>query len=841
MFEKLLSQVRIQTKVLIFVVPFILTIAAVGVTGFYTSGLLQARMEISNYVLQALSGFREVSSAMVEFLETASEESRDRVADRLASQQSHLRTGLSQLDSSDDGRDDLERAVVSIGEISDRIAPLWDLHVRTTGLMNDLQRAQSAIVSAQFDIAEGIKVVQRTADEEEAIARNLLRDANRLTEFTSFVAHLRTQIINAHDPETKIAVATESLKELGRHQRVVGMALPPDEASVRQVVAEANAALKGILAARDFSTEAAAGVDEAVGTLFGLSGAVEALADGKVKEATKKFAESSEPVERARASQRDGQKLTNSAYAIQIMMARFTLAPTEHNQQRLLKEFSDVRRDLDSLDATAGTLPHFDGLKSKILPALEVIETAGAELVKAGELRRSEFAASAADLDQTWLQLTAFAELQRQIAAAERRGANSISAGAIVVGIAISVLAGIGLTLTFKGPISQITNAMRRLAEGKLETAIVGDGRIDEIGDMARALGVFKSNAIAKIEIEERSSAERVKAEEERRQNDVEKREVERQIEFAVGALAAGLERLAQGDISRTIETPFYGRLEQLRTDFNASLLRLQDTLFEIRSNTQLIEGNAGEMSLSAADLARRTEQQAVAIEEVAAAVEQISATVEASAARAEEAHDIIAETKRTADRSSEVVMSAVEAMSKIEEASAQIVQIIAAIDEIAFQTNLLALNAGIEAARAGEAGKGFAVVAQEVRELAQRSAEAAQDIKGLIARSNDQIVSGARIVQETGSVLGTISANVVTVSQRMEVISRASREQSTALNGVNASINNMDQMTQRNAAMVEETNAATLNLAEQTKSLMALVAQFDLPAANDIGAATAA
>ncbi|GAA4173205.1 methyl-accepting chemotaxis protein [Shinella granuli] len=834
MFEKLLSRVRIQTKVFIFIIPFILSIAAVGVTGFYTSGLLQARMEISNSVLQALSGFRDLSAAMARFLEAASEESRDQVAERLVSQQSLLREGLQQLDPTAEGRDDLERAVTSIDGISARMGSLWDLHVKTTALANDLQRAQSAIVSAQFDIAEGMKVVQRTADEEETVARNQLRDADRVTELASFAARLREEVTRATDPEAKFAAVSAGMKELIRHQRMLGMSLPSDETTIRQVVADVATKLKSIVEANDISMERAAGLEDALGSLVAVKGALEAAADQKIKQATKTFAESVEPVEKARTAQRDGQKLINSAYAIQILMARFTMAPSEHNLQRLLQEFAGVRRDLDTLEKTAGEFQHFGGLKNKMLPALDAIEKAGAELVKANDQRLNEFTASAVDLDQTWQQLTAYAELQRQTAAAERRGANSISAGAISLGIAISVLAGIGLTLTFKGPISQITGAMRRLAEGKLETAIVGDNRIDEIGDMARALGVFKNNALAKVEIEERSNAERVKAEEERLRNDADKREVERQIDFAVSALAAGLARLAHGDISHTIETPFFGRLEQLRTDFNSSLLRLQDTVTQIRSNTQMIEGNAGEMSLSAVDLARRTEQQAVALEEVAAAVEQITATVRASAVQAEEANQIIAETKRTADASSEVVVSAIDAMAKIEEASTQIVQIIAAIDEIAFQTNLLALNAGIEAARADEAGKGFAVVAQEVRELAQRSADAAQEIKELIARSNAEIVSGARVVQETSSVLGAISSKVVTVSQQMAVIARASREQSTALDEVNASINTMDQMTQQNAAMVEETNTATSHLAMQTKALMSLVAQFNLPEARD-------
>jgi len=309
MFEKLLSRVRIQTKVFIFVIPFILSIAAVGITGFYTSGLLQARMEISNSVLQALSGFRDLSAAMTKFLEAASEESRDQVAERLVSQQSLLREGLQQLDPTAEGRDDLESAVTSIDGISARMGSLWDLHVKTTGLANDLQRAQSAIVSAQFDIAEGMKVVQRTADEEETVARNLLRDADRITELASFAARLREEVAKATGPKAKFSAVSASMKELIRHQRMLGMSLPSGETAIRQVVADVAAKLKSTVEANDISMERAAGLEEALGSLVAVKGALEAAADQKIKQATKKFAESVEPVEKARTAQRDGQKL----------------------------------------------------------------------------------------------------------------------------------------------------------------------------------------------------------------------------------------------------------------------------------------------------------------------------------------------------------------------------------------------------------------------------------------------------------------------------------------------------------------------------------------------------
>jgi methyl-accepting chemotaxis protein len=485
------------------------------------------------------------------------------------------------------------------------------------------------------------------------------------------------------------------------------------------------------------------------------------------------------------------------------------------------------------LEGSAKDVPFYAPLKATLLPAIDAMDKDSAALVKASEARHNKFDAAAAEIDVIWKQLTSFAELQKQSAGQERENANGISIGATVLGIVIAIFAGIGLVMTFKGPIGQITSAMRKLAEGMLDTTISGESRVDEIGEMARALGVFKQNAVAKIEIEQQSEAGRIAAEEERRRNDAEKLDVDRQIDFAVNALAAGLGRLSQGDISEMIETPFFGKLETLRNDFNGSLVRLQDTLSQIRNNAQMIQQNSNELSGSADELSKRTEQQAASLEQTAAAVEEITVTVKASAERAEETNQIVASTKQSADASSKVVGDAIQAMARIEDASSKIVQIIDVIDEIAFQTNLLALNAGIEAARAGEAGRGFAVVAQEVRELAQRSASAAKEIKGLIDKSTTEVNSGSRLVQETGKVLSDISAKILTVSEQVDLIAMASRDQSNGLGEVNSAVNSMDHMTQKNAAMVEETNAATRQLAQEADTLMALVDQFKLSSAG--------
>ncbi|OOG75904.1 methyl-accepting chemotaxis protein [Sinorhizobium sp. A49] len=391
-------------------------------------------------------------------------------------------------------------------------------------------------------------------------------------------------------------------------------------------------------------------------------------------------------------------------------------------------------------------------------------------------------------------------------------------------------------------PIQIITRSMAGLANGDTATAIPYGARKDEIGEMARAVEVFREAAISNLQLEEDAKVQRSQAEAERRRV-TEEAEAAAQIRLqeATAGLATGLRRLAAGDLAFQLNEPFAPDFEQLRHDLNQAVAQLADTLAAVSSSSGSIDSGAREVSQSADDLSRRTEQQAASLEETAAALDQITVNVGSSSKRTNEARAIASQANESAHKSGAIVSGAVDAMGRIEHSSSQISNIIGVIDEIAFQTNLLALNAGVEAARAGDAGKGFAVVAQEVRELAQRSANAAKEIKDLIRNSAAEVQSGVKLVRETGEALRTIEGFIVTINQHMDAIAVSAQEQSAGLSEVNTAVNQMDQVTQQNAAMVEEANAASATLAQEAGRLRELIARFTLAETSGHGYAPSA
>jgi methyl-accepting chemotaxis protein len=345
---------------------------------------------------------------------------------------------------------------------------------------------------------------------------------------------------------------------------------------------------------------------------------------------------------------------------------------------------------------------------------------------------------------------------------------------------------------------------MEGLAAGDLITPIEYTNFSDCVGRMTKAMEVFRSNG----ELVKQAG------------------EAQEQV---VGALGAGLAKVAVNDLTFRIDAAFPADYERLRVDFNRAMDALTEVMSAVSEAASGINNGANDIRQASDDLSQRTEQQAASLEETAAAMDEITGTVRETASGATRANVVVGETRNEAEQSGEVVRRAVDAMSGIERASAEIGEIISVIDGIAFQTNLLALNAGVEAARAGDAGRGFAVVASEVRALAQRSADAAKDVKAKITASSEQVEVGVELVSETGKALQRIIGRIGEISTLVGTIASSAEQQSTGLQQVNTAVSEMDGVTQQNAAMVEEATAAARSLAEEADELSRQVARFAL------------
>ena len=396
----------------------------------------------------------------------------------------------------------------------------------------------------------------------------------------------------------------------------------------------------------------------------------------------------------------------------------------------------------------------------------------------------------------------------------------------ILIGVALAglslMLIVLATTRTITRPIKQICESIGLVGKGKLEGTVATADRADELVQIGKSL-VSLQNVLKQA-----------------RQAEDERAELQRDQEDVVEKLSSGLDMLAKGDFSKPLEEPFPADHEQLRSDYNRTVRTLSSTISEVINSTDSIRNGASEISQASDDLSQRTESQAATLEQTAAALEEMTVSVKSAADGAHGVETIVNEAKDEAEASDKVVQRAVSAMTEIEQSAHHISQIIGVIDDIAFQTNLLALNAGVEAARAGEAGRGFAVVASEVRALAQRSSDAAMEIKTLISESSKQVEQGVDLVGKAGEALNSIVSRVGHISQLVSEIATGSSEQSTGLGEINIGVTQLDQVTQQNAAMVEEATAASHLLNTDATKLAELVSHFSIEGVqNDLSNVT--
>jgi len=838
--DKMLSRVSIQTKVIVFVLPLISGIIGLAAINFYTGSLLGDRLNGTGASIESLSGFQRAYSGMNEFLRNASLEKREVVIEQLEAQVSSFEK-LIAFAKSDNERENLEEAKsVAVG-LRKQIDQLWELYGEELQTRANILHARQTMSSANQRLTEKLDQLSAEIASQEDEAKEYLRKAEYLENAAGQIVDISFAISNAQDPESVFAEVDKLSREIRRIRTKLPRAIPKTEPALASLITDNLKGIQDTFKAGAINSSTMQAIHRFSNGLRPVGLRLRGTASQLARQATKRFIEIDPMVVRGRRMIENARSFSVSAIDLELLITEFLGFPTLQRAEDLAVGMVRIEQALQLMETDEGGAELIEVIGQSTFDEARTLTSMAADLLAKVDARTDAFASAGSQIAGAWSSVVEFADSQRTGATTAKTRADGITIGSALVVSLVSLLAAIFLVSALKGPVLRLTRAMRDVAKGDLTLEISDSRRGDEIGEMARALDVFKANAIDKIRIEQETQVANDRANNERMAREAEKAAAAETLQNAVGVLGQALRNLANGDLVSRIETPFEGSLDTLRVDFNESVERVHETLSLISETVMSIQANGFQMQSAADDLAYRTENQAASLEQVAGAIQQISVTVNQSSQGMAEADGLVSEVCKDAVKSGEIVEHAIEAMSRIEGASAKIGQIIGAIDEIAFQTNLLALNAGVEAARAGEAGKGFAVVAQEVRDLAGRSATAARQIKELIELSSTEVASGVSLVNDTGQAMGRINQRIGEVSTTINRLASASHDEASVLADVNTSVSTMDQMTQQNAAMVEQTNAASHQLAHEAKALMEMVQSFRIDATVTVRKADAA
>jgi methyl-accepting chemotaxis protein len=824
--DRLLQSRKIVTKVLLFVVPLVLLIAGVGLAGYYTANTLNGHMTVTRATIENIGDFERLQASLQDYAATPDEKT--------------LSALRADIDTQEKGVGVLEGLLVNEGD-RQRVAPVIGLaaamrtHVDalwSAKLLRDDTDAQMAAAMAEIEtlgtqVGAQTGTLRKQSEGKERFAKGMLLEAYAYNAVSGRISDLREAMRRAESDDAAINTAKLYLGPLEEEFTKIGTLVSEKTSKAFDPARRAAAGLKAAISSDVPIAEKAQATRVGTSALMPVQRDLDALSTSKAVTAAERFV----GLEADVAAQRELLVQTENALRriaeLKLLVERMSGTMSEASQKPLLESTAELRTVSTRVSELAKTNFTMAGFGAKMEPLLTSLDAGSAKLIAIADDWQKKKVASSATLTAAMAGLKDFVAQAQEVGKEDSERSANLSVVAMVVGTILAIAGGLMLVETLRGPLRKVTEVMKRLADGDLEVAIEGRERGDEIGDMVRSVTVFRDAARENIRLEQEAAAARELSSAEAEQRASERARVAAEQQHALTALSGVLGNLAEGDLATGMNEDLPADFVMMARTYNQAVDALRATLSEVGFAAQEINGGTANLSASADDLARRTEQQAAALEESSRALRHLSEVVRSTATNARQTSQSVNETEEFAVRSGEVVARAVNAMGEISRSSDKISQIIGVIDEIAFQTNLLALNAGVEAARAGEAGRGFAVVAQEVRELAQRCAGAAREIKQLISASAMQVESGVQLVEETGDALSKIIAHVTDVRKLVAQISSAAAEQSTGITQVTQAVNDVELITQQNAAMVEENNAEIRGLRHRVEDLTQKIGRF--------------